>query len=519
MRVQHNITAMGVSRQMNISQSAKQKSMERLSSGYRINRAADDAAGLAISEKMRVQIRGLHQASSNLSNGINLVQAADGAMNEVSSILQRIRELSVQSANETNTMEDRDNLQDEVEQLLEEVDRIGIDTEFNTIPILQGDKITVKLDGADAQPAYRLVDVSDVDGFDDVPKFNPSALIQAQDSAITTPALPGSLTCSKTLDFSNLNNSNKDALLNAGFIFGCSQNCNQTFSFKFVSSVSIPENNITQDKPNGTYPYEDAGKQYGILDKTPQNQVSKGSSKEFEIALDSFSNGAELVSNLYNYILEMNHTDGIHNRDINQNLNDPDANGNTHDNYTIYNVGHANYLFGTGSKLIVAGNGDNAQINSNIRNYPLFDASQISDIIIESEEAPSGLLIQAGANEGQIIMIQLPQVDTDTIGLNSLDITTHQNAAKTITVVDEAIQYMNNERSRMGAYQNRMAHSYANVTNTAENLAAAESRIRDTDMAKEMTTNAKYDVLQQTSSFLLTQANKMTDSILQLLNK
>ena len=116
-------------------------------------------------------------------------------------------------------------------------------------------------------------------------------------------------------------------------------------------------------------------------------------------------------------------------------------------------------------------------------------------------------------------MIQLPQVDTDTIGLNSLDITTHQNAAKTITVVDEAIQYMNNERSRMGAYQNRMAHSYANVTNTAENLAAAESRIRDTDMAKEMTTNAKYDVLQQTSSFLLTQANKMTDSILQLLNK
>ena len=171
MRIQHNITAMNVSRQMNTSQSAKAKSMERLSSGYRINRSADDAAGLAISEKMRSQIRGLHQASNNISNGINLVQAADGAMDEVSNILQRIRELSVQSANDTNTALDRDNLQDEVDQLLEEVDRIGTDTEFNTIPILQGDKVTVKVEDVDTQPAYRLVEVSDIDGFDDMPKF------------------------------------------------------------------------------------------------------------------------------------------------------------------------------------------------------------------------------------------------------------------------------------------------------------------------------------------------------------
>ena len=138
MKIQHNITAMNTSRQLDISQISKQKSMERLSSGYRINRAADDAAGLAISEKMRSQIRGLNQASVNVSNGINLVQTADGAMHEVSSILQRMRELSVQSANDTNTSNDRTNLQDEVSQLLEEIDRIGTDTEFNTLPCTAG---------------------------------------------------------------------------------------------------------------------------------------------------------------------------------------------------------------------------------------------------------------------------------------------------------------------------------------------------------------------------------------------
>ena len=138
MVVQHNMTAMNTNRQLGISTNALAKSTEKLSSGYRINRAADDAAGLAISEKMRSQIRGLDQASTNASDGISMIQTAEGALNESHSILQRMRELAVQAANGTETDSDRGNIQDEIEQLQEELDRIASDTEFNTMKLLDG---------------------------------------------------------------------------------------------------------------------------------------------------------------------------------------------------------------------------------------------------------------------------------------------------------------------------------------------------------------------------------------------
>ena len=138
MIVQHNMTAMNTNRQLGISTGALAKSTEKLSSGYRINRAADDAAGLAISEKMRSQIRGLDQASTNATDGISMIQTAEGALNESHSILQRMRELSVQAANGTATDEDRDNIQDEIEQLQEELDRIAEDTEYNSMKLLDG---------------------------------------------------------------------------------------------------------------------------------------------------------------------------------------------------------------------------------------------------------------------------------------------------------------------------------------------------------------------------------------------
>ena len=138
MIVHHNLSAMNTNRMLGISTSSLSKSTEKLSSGYRINRAADDAAGLAISEKMRSQIRGLDQASSNAADGISMIQTAEGALNESHSILQRMRELAVQAANGTETDSDRSNLQDEIEQLQEELDRIASDTEFNTMPLLDG---------------------------------------------------------------------------------------------------------------------------------------------------------------------------------------------------------------------------------------------------------------------------------------------------------------------------------------------------------------------------------------------
>jgi flagellin len=142
MRINHNIASLNTYRQLTINNNAGSKSLEKLSSGYRINRAGDDAAGLAISEKMRGQIRGLNQAERNAQDAISLIQTAEGALNETHSILQRMRELAVQAASDTNTKIDREELQKEIEQLLEEIDRISTDTEFNTMTLLNGDYST-----------------------------------------------------------------------------------------------------------------------------------------------------------------------------------------------------------------------------------------------------------------------------------------------------------------------------------------------------------------------------------------
>ena len=158
MIVQHNMTAMNANRQLGISTSALAKSTEKLSSGYRINRAADDAAGLAISEKMRSQIRGLDQASTNASDGISMIQTAEGALNESHSILQRMRELCVQAANGTETDEDRGNIQDEIEQLQEELDRIATDTEFNEMKLLDGSLSAATAGMTDAGPKFGIYD-------------------------------------------------------------------------------------------------------------------------------------------------------------------------------------------------------------------------------------------------------------------------------------------------------------------------------------------------------------------------
>jgi flagellin len=160
MRINHNIASLNTYRQLTINNNAGSKSLEKLSSGYRINRAGDDAAGLAISEKMRGQIRGLNQAERNAQDAISLIQTAEGALNETHSILQRMRELAVQAASDTNTDDDRAELQKEIEQLLEEIDRISTDTEFNTMKLLNGSYETTALTFQVGANSGQIVDIN-----------------------------------------------------------------------------------------------------------------------------------------------------------------------------------------------------------------------------------------------------------------------------------------------------------------------------------------------------------------------
>ena len=304
MRINHNISALNTYRQMGANQTAASKNMEKLSSGLKINRAGDDAAGLAISEKMRGQIRGLDMASKNAQDGISLIQTAEGALNETHSILQRMRELAVQSSNDTNTDTDRGELQKELDQLVDEIDRIAGNTEFNTQNLL-GEK--------------------DEDGFTGV---------------------------------------------------------DQTFTF----------------------------------------HIGANASQNIQLSIKSMDAG---------------------------NIGTLDENG------------------------------------------------AITGDTIKSLRSAAAVDGGAGAVAGAL--------------------TDREDADSAITIINNAIEMVSSERSKLGANQNRLEHTINNLGTSSENLTAAESRIRDVDMAKEMMDMTKNNILQQAAQAMLAQANQQPQGVLQLL--
>ncbi|MFB5660994.1 flagellin [Alteribacillus sp. HJP-4] len=364
MIINNNIPALNTHRQLGVNQGNMQNSMEKLSSGLRINRAGDDAAGLAISEKMRGQIRGLDQASRNAQDGISMIQTAEGALSETHDILQRMRELSVQSANDTNTDDDRDELQKEVEQLQSEIDRISENTEFNDQKLLNGGL------GGTVDQDITSTTVLDVNGIAEV---------------TTSGAKAGTYTISAE---------------NTG---------------KLTMSYTDNESNVhTQE-----------------IDNTDGAQTLNFS--KFGITIETNA-------------------------------------GYTEDN-------------GVG----------NVEITSGSANF------------------------QIGANKDQNIQLSINDMGQNNLGINNIDISSQEGANAAIESLDSAIKDVSAERSKLGAVQNRLDHTISNLDNSSENLSAAESRIRDVDMAKEMMEMTRANILSQASQSMLAQANQQPQSVLQLL--
>ncbi|MFL0364983.1 flagellin [Pseudobacillus sp. 179-B 2D1 NHS] len=392
MRINHNIAALNTYRQLGSANSAQQSSMEKLSSGLRINRAGDDAAGLAISEKMRGQIRGLDMAAKNAQDGISLLQTAEGALNETHSILQRMRELAVQSSNDTNTESDRKEIQKEVEQLTSEIDRIGNTTEFNTQKLLNGDKEGLK---AAAAGEYTIQ-----------------------------------------------NNSKADIKLTlAG-----------TDDFNVTGTITITRINN-----------EDGKTQFKVSDPA-------GTS----VTLDALDENA---ANLTGAAVQK--ADGT-----------------------------------TASSVGITGLTDMAVGESITISFKAAEAAQT--------EASNSLSFQIGANSGQNILIGIDDMRADALGLrdaggNALDLTSAESASTAITTINNAIEKVSAERSKLGAFQNRLDHTINNLGTSSENLTAAESRIRDVDMAKEMMNQTKNSILSQAAQAMLAQANQQPQGVLQLL--
>ncbi|KYG27292.1 flagellin N-terminal helical domain-containing protein [Priestia endophytica] len=373
MRINHNIAALNTYNKLGVNNNAMSKNMEKLSSGLRINRAGDDAAGLSISEKMRAQIRGLDQASKNAQDGISLIQTAEGGLNETHDILQRMNELATQAANGTLEDDDRQAIGDELSQLTDEIDRIAKSANFNGKNLLDGN-FGVQLDSAGTGIKV---------GSDGVSAIDISGAKASSTFTLTSGA--------------------------AG-------------EYTLTDTAGNAQNLKLADNTAGTLNFDSLG---------------------VKITLDGTQTAATVVAS-------------------------------------------------------TAGGGTAGEIKT-------------------TSDLPVSIQIGANTSEDERLGISIGNMTASSLGVSNLDVSNETNARTAMDNIKTAITTVSAERSKMGAYQNRLEHSINNLNTTSENLTSAESRIRDVDMAKEMMEQTKNSILAQASQAMLTQANQQPQNVLQML--
>ncbi len=535
MIVQHNLTAMNANRQLGISTSALAKSTEKLSSGYRINRAADDAAGLAISEKMRSQIRGLDKASTNAADGISMIQTAEGALGESHSILQRMRELAVQAANGTETDSDRGNIQDEIEQLQEELDRIAEDTEFNEMKLLDGSLSAGSAGGTESGPKFGAYDTS-------LKAFITSNVVDVSVSVVNNATAGGESAIwdddGKVLTLSLAENQTYTQSQIDDLISNAKQEDSTAAATPANITVNLKYGSLTADA--------------NTTGGTPTVAGIKAESSEVELASDGEYVGANTISIKANRYGEDNNIKITVSFDAKADQEKCDiTTAATYDTDGCLDTpGEYNLKLQSGKEyteedieaiLAEAGLSMDVTLSGADPDEPntLFvtDSTLSEDVELSGGEGLGdedaylgeakygvsaggrGVILQVGANEGQTMSFAIDNMSATALGVNAsnVDLSTQTGASRSLGKIDEAIAKVSKQRSLLGAVQNRLEHTISNLDNTAENLQAAESSIRDVDMASEMVTMSKYNILQQAGQSMLAQANQSTQGVLSLL--
>ncbi|WP_409404969.1 flagellin N-terminal helical domain-containing protein [Priestia megaterium] len=535
MRIGHNIAALNTYRQYNNANAAQGKSMEKLSSGLRINKAGDDAAGLAISEKMRGQIRGLDMASKNAQDGISMISTAEGALNETHDILQRMRELSVQSSNATNTDEDRKALQNEVTQLKDEIDRIGNNTEFNTKKLLNGDLSGSQLSGKGSSLGSATAASIETGNFDPATTFTGGSTENFQVKLDGhTFDLSGVTSTDSFAFYSDLEDKLKTAIDAHN-----SQNPNDkveyakfetdvtnatTMNFKITSGTTGSKSEISiSPLEDGTHTDAQAtGEIQDLLtDSTTRTASSDGKlTAANATALTGLTtekltmdvNGAKIDINLATVNAATYSTDD----DVQDVANDlkTDIN-NALSNYkdlTGTDFGTVDIKVKDGSFVISSSKADTVNIQ-----FGVDDVSKKFGLAGTATSNSGGVDFHIGANKGQSVNLQINDMTTKGLNIGNLDISTLEGADNAIKSVDDAITSVSTERAKLGAVQNRLEHTINNLSTSSENLTAAESRVRDVDMAKEMMEQTKNSILSQAAQAMLAQSNQLSQGVLQLL--
>jgi flagellin len=496
MIINHNIAALNTHRQLGANTAATSKNIEKLSSGLRINRAGDDAAGLAISEKMRGQIRGLDQASRNAQDGISLIQTAEGALNETHSILQRMRELAVQAGNGTNADSDLKEIQKEINQLTTEINRVSNTTEFNTKKLLNGGKDDVSIKtvtaGVKAEAAVpEALGKSTVDL---------SGLTAGQTITIDGKEFTFDTSIAKTIA-----NISADTDLAAKYTISDATNV-ITFEQQVGSATATTiDSNNTGVKGSATKVTD------GVKAKAAVNEVL--GQFEFDLDTSKLKDGQTIKVGIEDFTFKADGTGDFKNLD--ELATAIAAKG-------VYTASSAN-----GKLTLTQATGTGSP---SVANVSVATPGQTGNEFTA--------VLQIGANKNQTMEIGVKDMGAKALGLtnetvkeglevtdgtnnkaigSALNVLDQAGAGNAVETINKAIETVSGERSKLGAFQNRLEHTINNLGTSSENLTAAESRIRDVDMAKEMMEQTKNNILAQAAQAMLAQANQQPQGVLQLL--
>jgi flagellin len=507
MRINNNIMALNTHRQLGINNTNTSKSLEKLSSGFRINRAGDDAAGLAISEKMRAQIRGLVQASKNAQDGISFIQTAEGALTETHAILQRMRELAVQSANDTNIEIDRGEIQKEMDQLASEITRIANNTEFNKQTLLNGGITDTKFhiganDGQDIALAINAMDAYSLgvarDGIETTVATDATAITEAALADTVGAAIVGGA----AITISVADNTGATSAVTINDVDFAASGVGSTLNGKTITIVQADTGGGDSDSKLE-------------IDGSGNFTFTIGVSSNASLVSDKASLVSELNSARTAYETANGASSGLAAAALNSGATGTDtatvagtgsmtggAAANPDETIVTFSDGGSNQAQVIVADTATSVTGTGAFAGLTFKTSDVKTAAGTINIAIERAAAAD---------------VSDPENVVKAVAPKGIDVSTQTVASSAITKINDSIEKVSAERSKLGAMQNRLEHTIKNLDTSAENLQASESRIRDVDMAKEMMEFTKQNILMQAATAMLAQANMAPQTVLKLL--
>jgi len=570
MVVTHNIQANFAGRQIGIKNRALNKNTEKLASGYRVNRAADDASGLAVSEGMRGQVRGLTRSALNTEEGTSYCQVADGAMQEIENIVHRIRELSVQAADDVNTPQDRQMIQFEIDSLVTEVDHITNDTEYNTMKVFSDNSLDIngkdyglsKVLGKSNVYQGKLMDAPV--SFTNSGWHNTGRLTSVPSYSVSGSSIPSS----KVTDAAAYLQQNYGVTVQ-----NTAANNVRTQTVTSADGKSTILLQYNQVRPDGTRLLNSVSVQtYDKVTTDPTKQLVEtrtlkgtapdagttgvGSSTQYYGSWADFTGLGKTyrLSDLegLGFNTGCTHCSGYSRYNVEFTLQPCATTNAAGVNYTFTSKSGTNNIFNT-LKVNISGCTSGTEIVERImsatNSEPVFyghfiqfayndnepakiwmydDAAGSRTSMFEPAVRTEGglqietghkLNIQAGSNSDQFVTIEAPYLDTSMLGLSMVNLTTQESAGAAISVCDGALDILNKERARMGSMVVRLSHAYDNINNAGENIQSSESLIRDLDVADEMVKHSANNIILQAAQSMLSQANSSKDGVMALIRE